>query len=634
MRFWLRTISVCIIWFHYLQCIRCEDVADVSGTSGIEWTCLCASSNSEAQKYMPEPNCSTACDCRPDVGSSNGKRWACLCGEESVPTASSSMKNPGCFTACNCTTGASGELKSSSKHMTSKVVVYVLLLCVVLTTVAFLGSIGCYLYRKDRSPLQQPVFSSDKDTSWNSATKLISQRSGPVPEFHVKISSCFPPMAGCLRGSGKSIPGSIIQFSYSELEKATNKFSNDNLVGFGGSSNVYRGQLQDGRTVAIKRLKMQGGPDAEFEFLTEIELLSRLHHCHIVPIIGYCSESQGKHFERLLVFEYMPNGNLRDCLDGLHGKQPLDWTTRVNIALGAARGLEYLHEAAAPRILHRDIKSTNILLDQMWRARITDLGMAKRLLADDVTSCSNSPARMLGTFGYFAPEYAIIGKASLKSDVFSFGVVLLELVSGRPPIHKSSNKGQESLVIWANPRLFDSKLVISELADPLLKGKFPEEEMQVMAYLARECLQLDPENRPSMSEVVQILSTIAPEKSKRRNFSAHFLQSSSSGNIKNMEEVAEMAEQQGNSYSANREEAKPSIPEQWSRRSSLPLSVDRNLCLDGAENGAEASSADQYIERLMLLSSRARSWRGQDEEVVDLVEPRLESFWQANTQSL
>ena len=139
----------------------------------------------------------------------------------------------------------------------------------------------------------------------------------------------------------------------------------------------------------------------------QIELLSRLNHCHMVL---------------LLVFECMTNGNVPKCLDDLNTK-PMD--------LGAARGLEYLHEAAAPRILHRDIKSTNILLDDRFRARITDLGMTSCLMNDGVTSCSSSPARMLGTFGYFAPEYAIVGKASLKSDVFSFGVVVLELITGR-----------------------------------------------------------------------------------------------------------------------------------------------------------------------------------------------------------
>ncbi|KAF8772265.1 hypothetical protein HU200_005980 [Digitaria exilis] len=195
----------------------------------------------------------------------------------------------------------------------------------------------------------------------------------------------------------------------------------------------------------------------------------------------------------------------------------MDWQTRVSIALGAARGLEYLHEAAAPRILHRDIKSTNILLDDKFRAKVIQ---AKCLMNDGVTSCSSSPARMLGTFGYFAPEYAIVGKASLKSDVFSFGVVILELMTGRPPIHKSSTtRADESLVIWATSRLRDSRLVVTELPDPTLQGKFPAEEMQIMAHLARECLQWDPDARPTMTEVVQILSTIAPvlHGAKRRN---------------------------------------------------------------------------------------------------------------------
>ncbi|KAG5512918.1 hypothetical protein RHGRI_038652 [Rhododendron griersonianum] len=123
----------------------------------------------------------------------------------------------------------------------------------------------------------------------------------------------------------------------------------------------------------------------------------------------------------------MCNGNLRECLDGVLGKN-LDWATRVAIALGAAKGLEYLHEAAAPKILHRDVKSTNILLDENWRAKITDLGMAKHFMTDDIPSHPSSPARMQGTFGYFAPEYAIVGRASLKSDVFSFGVVLLAAI--------------------------------------------------------------------------------------------------------------------------------------------------------------------------------------------------------------
>lgn len=196
----------------------------------------------------------------------------------------------------------------------------------------------------------------------------------------------------------------------------------------------------------------------------------------MVPLIGYCSEFHGKHAERLLVFEYMPYGNLRDCLDGELGDK-MTWNIRISLALGAARGLEYLHEAAAPRILHRDVKSTNILLDENWHAKvskqkhknlfyhlpmslnvcvfvlqITDLGMAKCLSSDGLQSGSSSPTIGLqGTFGYFAPEYAIAGCASPMSDVFSFGVVLLELITGRKPIQRpSNNKGEESLVIWVS----------------------------------------------------------------------------------------------------------------------------------------------------------------------------------------
>ncbi|KAE8692917.1 Receptor-like serine/threonine-protein kinase NCRK [Hibiscus syriacus] len=305
-----------------------------------------------------------------------------------------------------------------------------------------------------KCPIQLEVFSSDKETSCNSATNLISHKTSSASETKVNISFPTKPFAGCFQNVSflcwsktGIVLRTICQFAYSELENATNKFSNSNLIGFGGSSYVYRGQLKDGRIVAVKRLKIQGGgADADSIFSTEVELLSRLHHCHVMPLLGYCSEFSGKHAERLLVFEYMPNGNLRDCLDGVLGEN-MSWETRVAIAIDAARGLEYLHEAAAPRILHRDVKSTNILLDKNWRAKITDLGMAKRFRADGLPSCSSSPARMQRTFGYFSPEYAIIGKASPMSDVFSFGVVLLELITGRQPIHKSNNR-EESLVIW------------------------------------------------------------------------------------------------------------------------------------------------------------------------------------------
>ncbi|CAD5319735.1 unnamed protein product [Arabidopsis thaliana] len=485
------------------------------------YTCTCFSSGNRSD--ILESNCSTSCNCRP----ADRDQWVCLCPANGFPVIAIGGSNSSCFTSCNCSAGAT---KSSKKqYLSRKLVIVILLFCGVLISLAFLASMICYICRKDKFSGQTPSVSSDRESSWHSSANLINRKSS-VSQSKISISSS---VAGCFFQNAslfcvskpETIHGAIFQFSYTELEQATNKFSSNSVIGHGGSSCVYRGQLKDGKTAAIKRLNTPKGDDTDTLFSTEVELLSRLHHYHVVPLIGYCSEFHGKHAERLLVFEYMSYGSLRDCLDGDLGEK-MTWNIRISVALGAARGLEYLHEAAAPRILHRDVKSTNILLDENWHAKITDLGMAKCLSSDGLQSGSSSPTTGLqGTFGYFAPEYAIAGCASQMSDVFSFGVVLLELITGRKPIQKPSNNiGEESLVIWAVPRLQDSKRVIEELPDPRLNGKFAEEEMQIMAYLAKECLLLDPESRPTMREVVQILSTITPDtSSRRRNFPINYL---------------------------------------------------------------------------------------------------------------
>lgn len=226
--------------------------------------------------------------------------------------------------------------------------------------------------------------------------------------------------------------------------------------------------------------------------------------------------------------------------------------------------------------------------------------MAKNLRGDDHLSGSDSPARMHGTFGYFAPEYAIVGRASLESDVFSFGVVLLELISGRQPIHKSAGK-EESLVIWATPRLQDSRRVIKELADPQLKGNFPKEELQIMAYLAKECLLLDPDTRPTMSEVVQILSSISPGKSRRRiNIPVSLFQE------------PEDLEKQRQAPSSR-----------FPSRNLLPLGV-------GNENKDVHTVSTEHMKSLILFTSKGESWHASEEEMVDLTEPRFESFFMTN----
>ncbi|KAG8076478.1 hypothetical protein GUJ93_ZPchr0006g43509 [Zizania palustris] len=512
-----------------IQAASCDGTEEGAAGTASSWTCVCTAHplGEENSNGSLSSNCSSSCHClqgtsaADDNGGGGGSgSWNCTCdsdralGEEHATVQHGSS----CFTSCNCTSGIGSQ--EGKRQVSNKTVIVALVVCVMLTAVALLGTTAYYLRRKDALSPRSHAYSLEKYTSWSSRSNLVSHRSSPLPQPKPKprinalkefLCSCSPI---CGTEGGLLLPGVIVRFSYSELEKATGKFSDEHLIGVGGTSKVYRGQLSDAKVVAVKKLRPLGGADEDLEFLSEVELLSRLNHCHVVPLLGYCMESQGRQLERLLVFECMANGNLREWLDLKQGRKAMDWATRVGVALGAARGLEYLHEAAAPRILHRDIKSTNILLDDQFRAKITDLGMAKCLMSDGVTSCSSSPARMLGTFGYFAPEYAIVGKASLMSDVFSFGVVILELISGRQPIHhlRPSAASGESLVLWAAPRLRDSRLVVAELPDPALQGRFPEEEMQIMAHLARECLQWEPESRPAMSEVVQILSTIAPRK--------------------------------------------------------------------------------------------------------------------------
>ncbi|KAH0854551.1 hypothetical protein HID58_063727 [Brassica napus] len=449
------------------------------------WTCTCFSSGNKTD--ILESNCSTSCNCRP----AERDQWVCLCPANGFPIISGTGSNSSCFTACNC---SAGPLKKQS--LSRKLLLVTLIFCVAVTSVAFLASMFYYIYRRTSNVSgQSPSVSSDRESSWHSSSNLIARKSSisqPKISITSSLSGCFFQNASLFCVSKpETIHGMIFQFSYGELEQATNKFSSNNVIGHGGSSCVYRGQLKDGKTAAIKRLNAPKGNDNDTLFSTETPSLP----CGSIDWILF-GVSHGKHAERLLVFEYMSYGNLRDCLDGELGEK-MTWNIRISLALGAARGLEYLHEAAAPRILHRDVKSTNILLDENWHAKITDLGMAKCLSSDGLQSGSSSPTMGLqGTFGYFAPEYAIAGCASPMSDVFSFG---------------------------AMPRLQDSKRVIEELPDPRLNGKFAEEEMQIMAYLAKECLLLEPEARPTMREVVQILSTIMPDTSRRRNFPINHL---------------------------------------------------------------------------------------------------------------
>ncbi|XP_059642058.1 proline-rich receptor-like protein kinase PERK1 [Cornus florida] len=286
--------------------------------------------------------------------------------------------------------------------------------------------------------------------------------------------------------------GSKTTFTYEELSKATNDFSADNFLGQGGFGCVYKGVLPKVKEVAIKKLKF-GSQQGDREFRAEIETISRLHHKHLVFLAGYCIS--GTH--RLLVYQFVPNKTLKFHL---HEKDspPLKWEMRMKIALGSAKGLTYLHEDCDPKIIHRDIKSANILLDYSFEAKVADFGLA-RFNSDTQTHLSIAAA---GTKGYIAPECSN-GKITEKSDVYSFGVVLLELITGRQPTGEEA----QYIVDWAKPLLtkalednnFDT------LADPRLQKDYNSVEMARMVTCAATCLRHSAQHRPRMSQIVRAL---------------------------------------------------------------------------------------------------------------------------------
>ncbi|XP_020583625.1 PTI1-like tyrosine-protein kinase At3g15890 [Phalaenopsis equestris] len=291
-------------------------------------------------------------------------------------------------------------------------------------------------------------------------------------------------------------------FSLKELHSATNRFNYDNKLGEGGFGSVYWGQLWDGSQIAVKRLKVWSNK-AEMEFASEVEILGRVRHKNLLCLRGYCAEGQ----ERLIVYDYMPNSSLVAHLHGEHsGENHLNWSRRMNIAVGSAEGIAYLHHHATPHIIHRDVKASNFLLDSEFQVRVADFGFAK-LIPEGATHVTT---RVKGTLGYLAPEYALFGKASESCDVYSFGILLLELASGKKPIEKLSPTWRRSISEWALPLAQERRF--EEMADPKLNGNYVEDELKRMVLVALVCAHGSPEKRPTMLEVVNLLKGEANEK--------------------------------------------------------------------------------------------------------------------------
>lgn len=320
----------------------------------------------------------------------------------------------------------------------------------------------------------------------------------PGPDMLEKTSESGPLVATASpRLKGITVDKSV-EFSYEELAVATNDFNISYKIGQGGFGAVYYGELR-GEKAAIKKMDMQ----ASKEFLAELKVLTHVHHVNLVRLIGYCVEGS-----LFLVYEYIDNGNLSQHLRG-QAREPLPWSTRVQIALDSARGLEYIHEHTVPLYIHRDIKSANILIDKNCRAKVADFGLAK---LTEVGSASLH-TRLVGTFGYMPPEYAQYGDVSPKIDVYAFGVVLFELISAKDAIVKTNEVITESKGLVA---LFEDTFSqtdptegVQKLVDSRLGDNCPLDSVAKMAQLAKACTHENPQLRPSMRSIVVALMTLS-----------------------------------------------------------------------------------------------------------------------------
>lgn len=344
---------------------------------------------------------------------------------------------------------------------------------------------------------------SSKNTSdWRGFFKSLRKKSNylqtfpplSVPKFTRRKSkrardNMLPTLNPSLDADFVYFKSSWKNFTLSELRHATNNFSHENLIGEGGYSEVYKGHLKDGQLVAIKRLS--GGTPEEMtaDFLSELGIIVHVNHPNLAKLIGYGVEG-GMH----LVLQLSPHGSLASILRGSKGK--LDWSTRYKIALGTAEGLLYLHEGCQRRIIHKDIKAANILLTEDFEPQISDFGLAK-WLPEQWTH--HVVSKFEGTFGYLPPEYFMHGIVDEKTDVYAYGVVLLELITGRLALDNS----QQSLVMWAKPLLARNN--ISELVDPSLGDSFDNEQMSRLILMSSLCIHQSSVRRPQMNQIVQIL---------------------------------------------------------------------------------------------------------------------------------
>ncbi|ESQ46582.1 hypothetical protein EUTSA_v10000655mg [Eutrema salsugineum] len=338
---------------------------------------------------------------------------------------------------------------------------------------------GFWVYRRKKSP--KSIKNTDAETG-NSFSMFMRRLSSIKTQRKTSINK-----------------GNVQCFDSKTLEKATGGFKDSNVIGQGGFGCVYKASLDSNTKAAVKKIE-NVCQEAKREFQNEVELLRKINHSNIISLLGSASETNSSY----IVYELMEKGSLDDQLHGPSCGSALTWHMRMKIALDTARGLEYLHEHCRPPVIHRDLKSSNILLDSSFNAKISDFG-----LAVSVGVHGKNNIKLSGTLGYVAPEYLLDGKLTDKSDVYAFGVVLLELLLGRRPVEKLSPSQCQSLVTWAMPQLTDrSKL--PNIVDPVIKDTMDLKHLYQVAAMAMLCVQPEPSYRPLITDVLHSLIPLVP----------------------------------------------------------------------------------------------------------------------------
>ncbi|KAK9706477.1 hypothetical protein RND81_07G128100 [Saponaria officinalis] len=371
--------------------------------------------------------------------------------------------------------GAQGKSKETSTKNTTVTII------AVVAAVGLLGlGIGLWIFLRRRNPEKVSSLTTGSPTS-----RLPPASPRRMYDGSVK--------GGDTNGLGDA---EFFEYDFATLEIATKEFSSENKLGEGGFGAVYKGTLENGDQIAIKRLSGNSGQGTK-EFMTEARLLAKLQHKNLVKLVGFCSEGD----EKLLVYEFMPNGSLDGFLFDQRKRHLLLWVTRHKIIVGIARGLQYLHEDSRLTIIHRDLKPGNILLDKQMNPKVADFGLAR--LFEDAEKFGNTN-RIVGTQGYMAPEYLMTGEYSDKSDVYSYGIMLLEIVSGQKNRTFKQTPQKEDLSVHAW-RLWNDERSI-ELTDPVLYNNCPSNDVTRCIQIGLLCVQADARQRPTMTTVVLMLT--------------------------------------------------------------------------------------------------------------------------------